>query len=461
MNEDKQRIDRMETKAKVEITSRKFIKPSSPTSPQNKNLKLSIIDQIVPSVYTSVILFYSSNTNNSGDSFLGDHLERSKSNCLQKSLSETLVHFFPFAGQLNNNTSIECNDTGAYFLEAQINCQLVDALKQPDPILLSHLLPTTDPNTSELAKNVVLFVQLTSFNCGGIALSVCPSHKIADASSLSKFVKSWAAMAREHVVEEAPEFIGESMLPSPSKTLLIERITDTTAAESFASNRLVFDVSKLTNLKAQICSGANKIVPTNVELVSAIFLRCAINSCKSTSRCSRSSLMFQTVNLRKRMVPPIPESAIGNLISGFHVFVEEDSKMEVDEIVGKMRKGLVDFCNEKANRYKGEDGVSLFSEAVKLQGELVRMGMNLYCSSSWCKFPLYEVNFGWGEPAWITNPMYSMNALLLMDSKRGEGIEAWVSLDKEHMAVFEKNEELLSYASLNPSVILNGLNKSV
>lgn len=35
-----------------------------------------------------------------------------------------------------------------------------------------------------------------------------------------------------------------------------------------------------------------------------------------------------------------------------------------------------------------------------------------------------------------------------MDAKDGEGIEAFVSLEKEEMAVFEQNEELLSYCEL-------------
>ncbi|EXB31002.1 Salutaridinol 7-O-acetyltransferase [Morus notabilis] len=75
------------------------------------------------------------NTNQSSDSSSTAHLENS--NSLQKSLSKTLVHFYPFAGQLKDNTCIECNDEGACFVEAWINCQLSDFLKEPDPNLLS------------------------------------------------------------------------------------------------------------------------------------------------------------------------------------------------------------------------------------------------------------------------------------------------------------------------------------
>ncbi|EXB49715.1 BAHD acyltransferase [Morus notabilis] len=438
----------METKAKIEIISRKAINPFSPTSPQCRNLKFSLLDQIVPPRYTSIILFYTANTNQNIDSSSTAHSEIS--NSLQKSLSKTLVHFYPFAGRLKDNTCIECSDEGAYFIEARINCQLSEFIKEPDPNFLSHLLPTSDPKGAELVGRVVLLIQLTVFKCGGTAVSVCASHKIADASSMCEFIKSWAAMARDHDEVVHPEFIGASMMRPTTDPSIEGRLE--APGESFVTKRFVFDVSKLANLKAKIGSGVPQLVPTNVELVSAIFLRCAIAACQSTTGCLKPSLLYQTVNLRTRMVPPVPEAAIGNLIWGFPVVVEEASKMEVGDIVVKMRKGLIDFCNEKANRFKGEDGYSFVFESFKV-GESLKMGMNMYFCSSWCKFPFYEVDFGWGKPTWITCPMYSMNAITLMDTKRGERIEAWVTLEKQEMAMFETNEELLAFASINPSLI--------
>ena len=38
-----------------------------------------------------------------------------------------------------------------------------------------------------------------------------------------------------------------------------------------------------------------------------------------------------------------------------------------------------------------------------------------------------------------------------MDTKSGDGIEAWVNLKEDDMATFEKNPELLAFVSLNPS----------
>ncbi|GKE31678.1 vinorine synthase-like protein [Tanacetum coccineum] len=46
-----------------------------------------------------------------------------------------------------------------------------------------------------------------------------------------------------------------------------------------------------------------------------------------------------------------------------------------------------------------------------------------------------------------------MNLVTLMDTKCGGGIEAWVNLDEQDMENLQGNQELLAYASLDPSPI--------
>jgi hypothetical protein len=40
-----------------------------------------------------------------------------------------------------------------------------------------------------------------------------------------------------------------------------------------------------------------------------------------------------------------------------------------------------------------------------------------------------------------------------MDTRDGEGVEAWVTLTEEDMAFFERDRELLAAASLDPSAL--------
>ncbi|KAF5175708.1 vinorine synthase-like [Thalictrum thalictroides] len=62
----------------------------------------------------------------------------------------------------------------------------------------------------------------------------------------------------------------------------------------------------------------------------------------------------------------------------------------------------------------------------------------------------YETDFGWGNPVWASSAsLATKNGILLMDTKCGKGIEAWVSLNEEDMSRFECDLDLLSFTSTN------------
>ncbi|XP_075659115.1 17,18-epoxy-17-hydroxycur-19-ene N-malonyltransferase-like [Castanea sativa] len=46
-----------------------------------------------------------------------------------------------------------------------------------------------------------------------------------------------------------------------------------------------------------------------------------------------------------------------------------------------------------------------------------------------------------------------MGVIVMMDTRNGDGIEVFVNLEDEDMAVFERDTELLGYASFNPSAL--------
>ncbi|VVA98936.1 unnamed protein product [Arabis nemorensis] len=76
--------------------------------------------------------------------------------------------------------------------------------------------------------------------------------------------------------------------------------------------------------------------------------------------------------------------------------------------------------------------------------------------TSWCGKPFYEVDFGWGSPVWTglaSKPEQDVVVVVLLDSKDGEGVEAWISLPEQDMSVFLRDQDLLAYAVLNPPVL--------
>ncbi|KAJ0037322.1 hypothetical protein Pint_23637 [Pistacia integerrima] len=58
------------------------------------------------------------------------------------------------------------------------------------------------------------------------------------------------------------------------------------------------------------------------------------------------------------------------------------------------------------------------------------------------------------RPEWVTTTSNGMrNSILLMDTRDGLGIEALVTLEEQDMAVFERDDELLSFATVNPGAV--------
>ena len=71
--------------------------------------------------------------------------------------------------------------------------------------------------------------------------------------------------------------------------------------------------------------------------------------------------------------------------------------------------------------------------------------MSFFVFTSLCRFPIYEVDFGWGKPAFVgVTPLTFRNIVAFLDTKYGGGIEAWVNLEENDMAKFEADEEILA-----------------
>ena len=123
-------------KMEVGIVSEEQVRPSSPTPSHLRTFEFSLLDQLISSApYGPVILFYPIN-DSSNLSNIPKRLE-----LLKKSLSEILTLYYPLAGKIKDDLCIDCNDDGAYFVEAQVNVCLSEFLSQPDLLILHKFLP--------------------------------------------------------------------------------------------------------------------------------------------------------------------------------------------------------------------------------------------------------------------------------------------------------------------------------
>lgn len=449
----------MEEEIKFEIIGREIIKPSSPTPSHLKSFKLSLFDQIAPPIYTALVLFYTNNVNNVLTS-------DQKSSHLKKSLSEALTLYYPLAGRVIDNTTIECHDVGARYLEAKFNGLLSTFLEQQkDEALTSRFLPA-EIGSPEAGTWPLLVVQATFFDCGGVAIGVCVSHKLADAATLGIFLKTWACTAVPDFYAASHFYPGNNLSFAPPTSMAPKQM------EKSVAKRYVFDKSKIAALKAKTASDTVK-QPTRVEVVTALVWRCLMGSAsQSTSSGSSStapvkkprySLLMQCADLRKRVEPPFSQNSVGNLVGCCALVIENDVyessseplECQLQDLVATLRQGIKEFGENKiARRFKRSGDGGLIEAAVehcREVGELyARNDAQQFMCSSWCNFDLYEVDLGLGKPVYAAIPIDPCeNSIMLMDTRERDGVELILTLSKENMALFENQLEIhmLSFSS--------------
>ncbi|KAH7521762.1 vinorine synthase [Ziziphus jujuba] len=440
---------------KVEIIHKETIKPSSSTPHQLRTHKLCLIDQFTPVMYVPLLLFYPNN--DLGDNGVpDDHSEKTQK--LKKTLSETLTHFYPLAGRIRNSDSIECNDNGVEFVEAKINFPLTKILEKPDAQFLRQFLAVVPESKEEASRGPLLVVQATFFQCGATAIGISFLHKVMDIASLTIFIRSWSAITLGLDQIVVPEFSAASLLPPADFSNCLEPPVVEMVQGKCRTRRLVFDASKISALQCKAASESVKN-PTRVEAVSAFLWKSAMEASSSPSSSSkgnypsRHSLFYQTVNIRPRTNPPLPENLVGNLLEIFPAKTDNRSGSDLKDLVAKLRKGMEEV---KENYAKGIDVEEIKKALEGFGSQLVENNYETdeYSFSSWCRFPFYEIDFGWGKPIWVSScSMGFKNFIVLMDSRDGDGIEAWLILEEKDMEFVERNQELLAFAALDPSVI--------
>ncbi|XP_057512828.1 stemmadenine O-acetyltransferase-like [Actinidia eriantha] len=433
---------------KVEVIARETIKPSSPTPHHLRSFKLSLTDQTVPPMHLQLVYFYA--TSIEGGSERGENgVDAERSQRLKKSLSETLTRFYPVVGRIRDHLSIDCNDEGVDFLEARVNCPISEVLERPRNEMMKHFVPT-QPTMELLVKAPLLLVQANFFPCGGMALGICISHKIADAASYCEFVKAWASMALGSPSAVLPDFTSAFARFPPIDQFSDPKLTMLTSflkqPRNVATSRFVFEASKIAELKAKAASMSIQC-PTRFEAVTALLWKCIILASRSRSGSPQPSVLIAGINMRPRLVPPFPHHSFGNVLGQLRVVVEEQEReIDLSNLLCRIRKGIEESSSSSSNSNSNGSSKEVGNRQIKMDD------MVLYALSSWCRFPLYEADFGWGKPTWVS-PGFCIapNCIALLDTKEGGGIEVYISLIEEDMALLQCDRELLAFANLNPS----------
>nr|XP_016461732.1 PREDICTED: vinorine synthase-like [Nicotiana tabacum] len=433
------------------ILSKQKVKPSKPTPPHLKNHKLCFLDQVQPPVRIKTILFYENTT------------PAQNQNNLKNALSETLTLFYPLAGELKEgSTFVDCNDTGVVYVEAQAKTCLSYFLENPDLSQLKKLM-------IDVECHFVSF-QVTRFECGGMAIGASMFHLVSDANTMSAFLNTWANIARERIMPLASlDFTSSSLLFPPQnhlpqelsaflKTLFFKE------GDQFLQRRFVFDSKAIAAIKLKGGSSSTVPKPTRVQALTALIWKHMMLASKAVKGSSSPSCMLNhAVNLRPRLHPPLP-NASGNVVWFATTFYESEitsDNIDLSHLVGLVREVFETFSN--GENLKELEGDASFTYLVNLATDTINSfgKVDNYMFTSWCRFGLDEVDFGWGKPIWVApllDPTCSLGhvqiVILVESGRSSDGIEAWILRNKEEILELENDEEFLQYASPNPSICI-------
>ncbi|XP_059281094.1 stemmadenine O-acetyltransferase-like [Lycium ferocissimum] len=428
-------------KVEIEVVSKEtLIKPCTPTPDKLRHYSLSYLDQIVPPVFMPLVYFYPTS-----DRF-------SNTECSDKiklSLSEALTKFYPLAGRVVNNLYVDCNDEGVPYVEVVVKCKLVDIISDPIPNELNKFIPYELDDV----KNLGLVVQVNFFECGGMAIGIGISHKLADAASCFMFINTWAAIARRdydgtcHSPFFSPRFDSATLFP-PKDASLVQDAYLEIHQENIVTKRFVFSNSDISALRDEYAD-QNRMKgsvfertgrrPSRILALSAFLWSRFMATVHPVKDPNKIYAVTHSVNLRTRADPPLPESLFGNIMRSALVlpFFDKGGEDEVFQFMNQVRESMLDINSDFVSQLQKNDikHLNLLQERAneKKKGHMV-----LLCFSSLCTFPLYEADFGWGKPMWVgSGRLATKNIIGFMDTKSGDGVEAWVNLKVEDMAKFE------------------------
>ncbi|KAL7155628.1 hypothetical protein ABFS83_03G088900 [Erythranthe nasuta] len=476
-------------KMEGEIISSENIKPSSPTPHDSKIHNYSLLDQIVPPIFVPFVLYYPNLDNIIRDDFVSRTTQ-----ILKQSLSTTLSLFYPLAGRIKDTLSIDCNDEGILLVVVKFKENLSDFLKKPDPKACRAHIPNQLTWAEPGPGSHVAMLQVNYFECGGIAIGSLFLHKLVDGVAIGTFMKAWAAAAAlggGAAVEGnpvIPEYTAQSFFPH-NESLKREDYLFSAMRRYFkvgktVMRRYVFDSLAISKLRAQISSSSPENLerrrPSRVEIVSALLWKYFIiaSSSKNNSISDNNnnndndrnsiSLVTHGVNMRRKSDPPFSEHSFGNFVWLVPAAADVDNGDGdlMEHLFGKVRSSIskVDVDFVKKMQGGGELGFAGYCENLR-ETEFPEKADYL-AISSWCNFGLYDIDFGWGNPVWMSKcdagsdtEWPFINVLWLMDTSGGDGVEAWLTLDEKCFAAFDEIKELHELALVDPSPLWSDIHR--
>ncbi|KAI3732196.1 hypothetical protein L1987_63395 [Smallanthus sonchifolius] len=430
----------------------KFMKPSTPTPFYLRNYDISFFDEQMPNINTPLILYYTSSQNSHDDINIFNHLETS--------LTKTLTDFYPLAGRyMRHGSFVDCSDQGALYVQATTNFRLSEflGLKWESKYNMLHdFLPCEIGEAGE-TDDPLLSIKVMAFECGGVAIGMCFSHRVSDMATMSTFIDNWATRNRGtsnalELGKYSPIFNFAYDYPKRDQLDLSHRIPRSSIGVKTSVRVFSFKANAISKLRERLVfKDDRRHRPSKIQLIVALLWKALVGVDKAHNGQSKASFVQQGVNLRDKIVPKVPDNSCGNFVSVSIARVEPGQVDNID------LQGLLMILNDSIKKIVSDYAKALTSTNkeydvlkepfLEYSRNIANNDVNFYVFTSWCNFSFHNVDFGWGKPVWRSTGHYAAeNFVLLMDDQEGEGVEAWVHLDEKHMCKLEKEVDIQAYA---------------
>ncbi|XP_045813002.1 phenolic glucoside malonyltransferase 1-like [Trifolium pratense] len=381
---------------------------------------------------------------------------------LKHSLSLTLQHFLPFAGNIvwpigsakpiinyvsGDFVSLTVVESNSSFKDLSSNhC---DASKR------HHLIPLL--NTSHEKAPLVSF-QVTLFPNNGFCIGITSHHAGLDGKSSTIFLKSWSYITSSNSnLDSSFISLPENLTPFLDRSLIEDHYNG--ISEAYANTLMKHGGPNNKSLKIWDSYGSSKkgaikglfeLTPSNIQKLkeyarnemknmnatnlSTFSITCAyVLSCLVKVEQPKEVVFAFTVDCRTRMDPPISSMYIGNCVGGQIV------ELEPKKLIGQEGfLSALEGMNGGLNKVKNDGVLNDAENWLDTMLEIGHKSIKIYAIAGSPRFEVYGIDFGFGKPKKVDlTSTDKTGAFSISESKNNDGgVEIGLALNKQQMEEF-------------------------
>ncbi|MED6159886.1 hypothetical protein PIB30_046415 [Stylosanthes scabra] len=478
----------------IKIHDKCFVPPPNSSSPQQFSLPLTFFDLVWLRFHpVERIFFYSLPTPHSS---LHSLLHQVVPN-LKDSLSLTLHHFLPLAGNLvwpsdSNKPLIQYNLGDGVSLTIAESFQDLNHFLVNSPVEAldsRSLVPNLESSDSHAS---VISLQITLFPNSGFTIGISSHHAVLDGKSSTLFVKAWAYLCRECQLsnQESPSLVPElvpifdkeaikdpngrdimfinmwkqlSSLFDPNNDCSSNERTLKIMSSAFPPLvddrvRATFELTRgdLDKIRKRVLSNWDMVDDdddddedvVNPKLSSFVVTCAYVSVCiakateeeskqkgNSSSNNENKFVFGFNVDCRAKLEPPVHENYSGNCVCGHIVDAAKPEDFRKENALVIVAKKIYSKVRSFDSLEGAVDGIeTLFYRGMMMLKEGVK-GIGVAGSP---RFGVYGMDFGWGKPEKVEITSVDRGITIGMaESKDGSGgIQVGLVLDKHVMPIF-------------------------